>query len=240
MATRKMEALNVQPRAMRLSPEARRQQLLDCAIKCFAEYGLATANHGMVASAAKVSVPSVFSYFNTREALVDGVLTEVERLYTTTLATAVADEQTALEALVRLSRELTDAVEKYPDHARIMIEWSVSVRSSIWPRYLKVYRRMNKMLAKVIERGQREGTFRPDLDPGDEAAILHAGSTALIMLMETGASPARMDQFQRSMIQPILLPQYSLEKDVANKRQDRVKTTTKSMNRPGSRGGRLV
>lgn len=191
---------------MRLSPEARRAQLLACAVKSFAAHGLVAANHAMVATVAQVSVPTVFFYFKTREVLVDAVLTEVERFYMTNMAAAGDNKLPAAETLMQVSQQLTQTLETHPDYARIMMEWSVSVRSDIWPRYLRVYRRMNKMLAKVIERGQREGSIRPDLDPNDEAAILHAGSTALIQMMERGASTARLDQFQRAIVQSVLVP----------------------------------
>lgn len=193
------------PRAMRLSPDERRKQLLDCAIKTFASHGLVASNHAMVAAMAQVSVPTVFFYFKTRETLVDAVLTEVERFYISNMASADKSGQPAAETLAELSRQLTRSLETHADYARIMTEWSVSVRSDIWPRYLRLYRRMNRVMAKLIERGQDEGSFRPDLDPEDEAAILHAGSTVLIQMMETGASPERLDRFQQAMIQPVLL-----------------------------------
>ena len=191
---------------MRMSPDERREQLLGFAIKVFAEHGLVASNHAMVAAAAKVSVPTVFFYFKTREALLDAVLNELERFYASKYAPSPAEsELPAVETLMLISKRMTGTLETHPDYARIMAEWGVSVRSDIWPRYLRLYRKMNRMMAKVIERGQREGTFRPDLDPEDEAAILHASSSALIQMMETGASAERLDKFQRTMIQSVLV-----------------------------------
>jgi TetR/AcrR family transcriptional regulator, hemagglutinin/protease regulatory protein len=196
----------IKSRALRLSPEERREHLLACAIKVFAAHGLNASNHAKVAEEAKVSVPTVFFYFNTREALVDAVLAEVERFYTEAFSSVKNSKEPAVETLIKLSQAMTRTLETHPDYARIMREWSVAVRSELWPRYLRTYRYMNRMMARVIERGQREGSFRPDLDPEDEAAILHAGATALIQLMETGADADRLDRFQRAMIQPVMLP----------------------------------
>lgn len=199
-------------RATRLSPEKRREHLLACAIRIFASQGLVAANHAMVAAEAKVSVPTIFVYFPTREALVDAVLSEVERFYTTNMASASDSQSSAVETLMLLSRQLTRTLQTHPDYARIMMEWSVSVRSDIWPRYLKTYRKMNRILAKVIERGQKEGHFRADLDPSDEAALLYAVSTALIQMMETGASQERLDRFQHAAIQSVIIPAPSADK----------------------------
>jgi TetR/AcrR family hemagglutinin/protease transcriptional regulator len=192
-------------RAMRLSPDARREQLLECAIKVFATHGLVASNHAMVAAAAQVSVPTVFFYFKTREALVEAVLNEVERFYSVTMASAIDPNQPADVTLLTTSQTMTHTIDTHPDYCRILMEWSISVRSDIWPRYLRLYRRIIRNVAKVIERGQKEGCFRPDLDPSDEAAILHAASSALIQMKETGASQERVDRFQRSILQSVMV-----------------------------------
>ena len=62
----------------RLNPEQRKQQLLQAAIEVFARRGIGRAAHADIASATKVSVPTVFNYFKTREDLVSAVLTYVE------------------------------------------------------------------------------------------------------------------------------------------------------------------
>lgn len=65
-------------RRTRLSPEARRDQLMECAVEVFSRRGIGRAGHAEIAEQAKVSVATVFNYFNTREDLVDEVLTEIE------------------------------------------------------------------------------------------------------------------------------------------------------------------
>ncbi|MDO8264535.1 MAG: TetR/AcrR family transcriptional regulator [Gallionella sp.] len=192
-------------RAMRLSPEERLGHLLACAIKVFAEHGLVASNHNKVAAEAQVSVPAVFFYFKTREALVDAVLSEVERFFISRFVRAGNVKGPADQTLMQLSQAMTHTLMEYPDYARIMMEWSVAVRSDLWPRYLRTYRRINRVLVKVIERGQKEGCFRPDLNPEDEAAILHAASTALIQMMETGVDAERIDRFQRAMVQTVMI-----------------------------------
>ena len=66
-------------RAVRLTAEARRAQLLNCALEVFASRGLSEARHTDVAAAAGVSVPTMFHYYPTREVLAEAVLAEVSR-----------------------------------------------------------------------------------------------------------------------------------------------------------------
>jgi TetR/AcrR family hemagglutinin/protease transcriptional regulator len=66
-------------RATRTSPELRQAQLLACAMKVFARLGIGRAVHADVAREARVSVPTVFSYFPTGDALKIAVVTEIDR-----------------------------------------------------------------------------------------------------------------------------------------------------------------
>jgi len=119
---------------LRLSPDERREHLLGCAIKVFAAHGLMAANHAKVAAQAHVSVPTVVFYFNTREALVDAVLTEVEHFYTSAFTRIKNAKGPADQVLMEGSRAMTQTLETHQDYGRIMQKWSVSVRSDFWPR----------------------------------------------------------------------------------------------------------
>lgn len=220
-------------RAPRMSPDERREQLLSCAVKCFAQNGLSNANHAMVAEMAGVSVATVFFYFETREALVEAALNEVSRLFLTLMEITSNQEGPADVVMRNIGETMTRTLSTHPDHARVLMEWSVSVRSSIWQKYLRMYKKLNKMMAKVCKRGQEEGIFRTDIDAEDEAAILHAGSTAIIQMVEIGASQTRLDSFQRAVIQSVLIQPTSAMKTstsqtdtTKSKKTSTVKVTT--------------
>jgi TetR/AcrR family hemagglutinin/protease transcriptional regulator len=192
------------PRAARLPPDQRRMQLLGCAMKVFAEHGLGAANHGLTAAEAKVSVPTIFFYFPSREVLVDSVLREIENLYRTTYERITALNEPAHETLLHLSQAMTQLQDTHPYHSQVWLEWSVAARSELWPRYLKTHRHMIKALTKLIERGQKEGHCRPDLIAQDEAQILHGASYAIAQMKLTGARPSRIARLMHSMVQTVL------------------------------------
>ena len=88
------------PRAARLSPDARRQQLLGHAIEVFASKGLSVARHTDLAGAAGVSLPTTLHYFPSREVLVSLVLAEVSRfLLEDILAAQAKQHRPATEAI---------------------------------------------------------------------------------------------------------------------------------------------
>ena len=98
-------------RAARLDPAQRRAQLLACAITAFAEVGISRAGHAEVARRAGVSVPTVFVYFPTREALVDAVLGEVGRYIVEDVLRPVQDRAAdAPQLLIDTALAFTEAI----------------------------------------------------------------------------------------------------------------------------------
>src|SRR5579885_3157999 len=75
------KTLSARCRARPLEQPERKAVLLQTAIRVFARRGLGGARHTEIAREAGVSVPTVFFYFPTREALVHDVLTEVAGFY---------------------------------------------------------------------------------------------------------------------------------------------------------------
>lgn len=122
-------------RRTRLSPEARRDQLMECAIEVFSRRGIGRAGHAEIAEQAKVSVATVFNYFNTREDLVDEVLTEIEGFVQQILEQAYNGQGSVRDSIHRHVKLFVDAAYDKPDHASIWLEWSSSVREEVWPRY---------------------------------------------------------------------------------------------------------
>ena len=189
----------------RLTQEDRRAQLLECAIKIFSEYGLDAANHALIAEEAKVSVPTVFFYFNSRENLVDAVLTEVERVHKISFKNANKSTKPANEVLIELSTAMIDTLDFNFHHSRIFLEWSIMARSDIWPRFLKLHKIIINTLVKLIKRGQAEGNCRPDIIPEDEAHILHASSYVMSQMMLTGQKANKIDRYRKSVLETVLL-----------------------------------
>jgi TetR/AcrR family hemagglutinin/protease transcriptional regulator len=177
----------IRPARTRLSPEARRAQLLECAIAAFAEHGLARATHSHVAKRAGVSVPAVHSYFRTRDALVTAVLDEVEAFLFKLNVEALGSKGSVRESLELLAtRFAREALEK-PDIVKVWLDWSTGVRADVWPRYMAVLDRLHGIAQKVFARGKREGVLSPDLNP-KAAARVYLGAAHMVALMQLSGS----------------------------------------------------
>ena len=178
-----MTTTSPSPTRRRLSPAARRAQLLDCALRAFAEDGLSRAGHGRVAELAGVSVPTVFHYFPTREALVDAVLDAVEDYFTSLAEGVHGSDESVADILVRHGLAFLDSADTHPDHIRVWLDWSTAIRDHVWPRYLAFQEQLVGIVAGTIERGRRVGGTPAHVD-ADSAARLFVGNAHMAAVMK--------------------------------------------------------
>ena len=92
----------MQRKRTRLTPEARADQLLDCAANMICQNGLATFTIEGLASEAYVSVPLVYNYFSSRVALLQALLQREYRRFGKRTEKAVANAAT-FKDIVRVS-----------------------------------------------------------------------------------------------------------------------------------------
>ncbi|UTV28110.1 TetR/AcrR family transcriptional regulator [Photobacterium atrarenae] len=139
----------------RLSPEKRKQQLLDFSLEVFARRGIGRAGHADIAEMANVSVATVFNYFPTREALVEQVLNQVENRFSQVLSDCLgADSRPLYPRLTSFTDHLIEAVIEQQDWLKVWYEWSTSVRDEIWPQFVGSnktnHERIVEMFAQAI------------------------------------------------------------------------------------------
>jgi len=191
MAKTSAEKPRKRARAARLQPEERRAHLVQAAVRVFAERGIGAARPVDVAEAAGVAESTVFVYFPTREALVSAVLEEVDRFSTGVNRSVLRQRDKPVpDLVVELAHAFAEAVDTHPDHSRVWLDWSTSIRDDVWPRYLEFQERTIASMAKTIRRGQREGSVDPDMVPEDEARMLY-GSAQMAAQMKFSGRPAR-------------------------------------------------
>lgn len=124
------------PARKRLSPEARRSQLLETAIDVFAEMGIERAGHGDIAKRAGVSTPTVFNYFPTRAALVEAVLRAIEGHVDEMFDALPETADNRRHRILQLAALYKDMVERHPSATKTFLKWGVSFDPDLRPAYL--------------------------------------------------------------------------------------------------------
>ncbi|EKP0306518.1 TetR/AcrR family transcriptional regulator [Aeromonas veronii] len=180
-------------RRTRLSPEARRSQLMECAIEVFSRRGIGRAGHAEIAEQAKVSVATVFNYFNTREELVDEVLAEIERFVNQMLSQAYGIQGSIFDKIQRHVRLSVDAAYDEPDYASIWLEWSSSVREEVWPRYTRLLDQSLELIASELQTAMDAGEISCVLSAQDLARSLAGFGYVMMQMINQPQRPARQE-----------------------------------------------
>jgi TetR/AcrR family hemagglutinin/protease transcriptional regulator len=193
-------------RAARLAPAERRAQLVASALGVFARRGLGATRHADVADAAAVSLPAVFHYFPTREALSEAVFDEIERFYLTMMRDAVTATAggTARDSLLAHARAFATSVDTHPDHARVWLDWSTAVRDQLWQRYLVMSRKIDLGVIATFRRGKRDRSVAPDVVPEDAARLFVAAAYAVMQMKLVGLSAAKVERFLESCVRAVV------------------------------------
>jgi len=170
-------AKNTYKRAIQLSPEERRKQLLHCALRAFACNGIGRGNHAMVAKEAGVAVPTVFSYFPTREALVDAILQEIEhKLLTIVTQQKMRTDLTAYQKLLNLLVNYADFIDQEPDLVKVFLGWNASFEDEIAKKYQAYLKKVINLLIEIVIEGQEKNEFGSDVNPEDAALIVYGSA----------------------------------------------------------------
>lgn len=169
-------------RRTRLSPDARRAQLLDCAIAVFARDGLGRGNHAAIAELAGVSVATVFHYFPTRDELVASVLDRVEAFFLGLAEETHRREGRLPDILVAHGEAFLLAARTHSEYVRVWLDWSTAIRDTVWPRFLGFQERLIAIVTASVRRGRERGELPASIDPEDTARLF-VGNAHMAALM---------------------------------------------------------
>lgn len=202
-----MSSINtLQRRRRRLSPEQRASELLDCAIKVFARTGLASGVHAQVANEAEVAVSTVFVYFPTREALIDAVITEVDRYLTDLVGRIANTPRDAPDKLLAILHEFSTTVDTAPDYIKIWLNWSTDVDDSTWARYVDFQDRILAAFSDIISAGKEIGEIALDVDPLLGAHLVMSAGHMIAQMKFRGRDQRQVDEFLLVLIRGAILP----------------------------------
>ncbi|UTW54526.1 TetR/AcrR family transcriptional regulator [Kordiimonas sp. SCSIO 12610] len=176
---------------MRLSPEERRQQLLDIAVTLFAEKGIGEARHADIAARAHVSVATTFVYFPTREALVETVLNEVAEAHISLFDSIDPEGLSLNELLHGLAKMIVLMVSERPDYVKVWIGWSANFSKELRDKFLQSEAIAVDRLASIL----LEANSSSEMRSRDNARILLAASQTLSTMKLDGFDDERIQRF---------------------------------------------
>ena len=189
------------PRASRMAPDARREHLLSAAIRVLAAKGIGDSRHSDLAQAAGVAVPTVFHYYPTKACLHSAVFSEIARFLLEDIVAPQFDSAASAPVVIEnILMTFCDAIDTHPDHVRVWLEWSVSIRAGVWDAYLVFYRQALAAIGALIDRGQAQGAIQAQID-SDAAARVIVGLAHMIVQMKfSGSARAQVIHTVHSLV----------------------------------------
>ena len=144
----------------------RRQQLLDIAGGLFAERGFKNTTVRDIADAAGILSGSLYHHFDSKESIVDELLSTFQReLFATydEILASTTDTAGRIDAIVRAS---FDAIHHHHNEVAIFQNDAAYLMGFERFAYLREHnRRFRRMWVELLDAGVGSGALRPDLDP---------------------------------------------------------------------------
>ena len=187
----------------RLSQTERRKQLLRGALAEAANVGLGRLTHAGVARKCGVAVPTAFSYFENRSALVVATVEEVKRFYLELASYWHRPEIGPTTAIEGHINAYADSIKEEPHYAQVWLEWCTAVRNEdgIWESYLDYYDSIIKMIASSIKRGQKQGEIPKTINAADAARLILSTGMSLTQMHFMRRDKAQIKRFVKQSVQ---------------------------------------
>jgi AcrR family transcriptional regulator len=207
IATRKVNSTMPAPRskpsrAAQMLPEERKKQLLRAGVECFAIKGIGSTKHADLARACQVSVPTVFSYFPNRPALVSAILEEVGSTLLENVINPAQDMQPPDARLPATAPLFTEFTAREPDYVKVWLMWSMHFAPEIQMQFRKFESKLLDALAEMIKTGS--SVDDPGQDIHDRARVLTASSAFLAKMVFDGVSEKRREAFAQHILASLM------------------------------------
>ena len=182
----------------RPSPADKRRQILDAAVRVFAQQGFHTCRVSDIADEAGVAYGLVYHYFSSKEEILDTLFLERWNLMLDAISEADQRERDPRDKLMAIAGFIVDSYRHDPEVMKVIIVEVTRAANTFGKTHLGKIREAYDQIAAIVARAQAEGSFRQEIDP-DFAALAFYG---LIEQVLTGwifdSAPVEDQQLERA------------------------------------------
>ena len=177
------------PKITQTQRDARRQQILDAALRCFSRDGFHNTTTADIVRESGVSQGTLYLYFATKDDIVVALADDRHQgeAFLNALAQREQDPIRGLLSLIELhGKGLTDPGRV--DARRVGVQgWGEALRNPrIRSTVVEGVTIVREAIVRLIERGQRTGQIRPEVDPDAVARTLIATFQGLVLQFAWG------------------------------------------------------
>jgi TetR/AcrR family transcriptional regulator, fatty acid metabolism regulator protein len=174
----------------------KRRVILGAAVRVFARKGYHTCRVGDIAEEAGIAHGLLYHYFGSKEEVLQTVFRENWSQLLDAFARIESSKEPPLQQLSAIAKVLLRAWRDQPDLVRVMVR--EVARSPQLQGQVEEIRAGFLVIQRVIERGQADGSFRPDLDARLASWIFYGGLEELLTGWVLGQLPDGDEEVARA------------------------------------------
>ena len=174
----------------------KRRVILDAAVRVFARKGYHAARVGDIAEEAGIAHGLLYHYFGSKEEVLETVFRENWRELLETFARIEASDEPPLAQLEGIAKSLLRTWRAQPELVTVMVR--EVARSPQLQSQVDEIRGGFLVIQRVIERGQADGSFRPELDARLASWIFYGGLEELLTGWVLGQLPDGDEEVARA------------------------------------------
>lgn len=174
----------------------KRRLILDAAVRVFATKGYHTSRVADIAEEAGIAHGLLYHYFASKEEVLETVFRENWGHLLEAFARIEDSDAAPLEQLGGIAKVLLRSWRDQPDLVRVMVR--EVARSPQLQGQVDEIRAVFLVIQRVIERGQADGSFRPELDARLASWIFYGGLEELLTGWVLGQLPDGDDEVARA------------------------------------------
>jgi AcrR family transcriptional regulator len=154
-----------------IAQEEKRRLLLEAAVRVFARRGYHDCRVGDITEEAGVAHGLLYHYFSSKEEVLEAVFRDAWTDVLVAFDGIEASDETPRQQLGHVAAILLRSWRRNPDLVRVLVR-EVARGPQVRSKVDELARALGT-IERIVARGQREGVFRRDLDPGLAAWIFY-------------------------------------------------------------------
>jgi AcrR family transcriptional regulator len=174
----------------------KRRVILDAAVRVFAHKGYHTCRVGDIAEEAGIAHGLLYHYFNSKEQVLETIFRENWSQLLDAFERIETSDESSPAKLAGIAKVLLRAWRDRPDLVTVMVR--EVARSPQLQVNVDEIRAGFLVIQRVIERGQADGSFRPELDARLASWIFYGGLEELLTGWVLGQLPDGDDAVARA------------------------------------------
>ena len=167
--------------------EEKRRLILAAAVRVFAHRGYHTSRVGDIAEEAGIAHGLLYHYFSSKEEVLETIFRENWRILIEAFRHVETSATSPLDQIEGVAKILLRSWRADPDLVRVMIR--EVARSPHLQGQVDEIREAFLIIRRIIERGQAEGQFRPELDARLATWVFYGGLEEILTGWALGELP---------------------------------------------------